>query len=84
MRYSKDLLLQLRANANTDSTFINSLNMPKKEKTDDELSGSDDNHKSTPKIKERELDEHRLGQRQKQIEYGKNTVGYIKFAEQVK
>jgi len=33
--------------------------------------------------KEKETDDHRLKQRQKQVDYGKNTIGYARFAEMV-
>ena len=31
----------------------------------------------------RETDAHRLAQRQKQIDFGKNTLGYQRFTEEV-
>ncbi len=30
-----------------------------------------------------DLDPHRLGQRQKQVDFGKNTIGYQRYLEQV-
>jgi len=33
--------------------------------------------------REKETDEHRLAQRQKQVDYGKNTIGYQKYVDQI-
>ncbi len=42
-------------------------------------------HQSTGprKAAERETDVHRITQRLKQVEYGKNTLGYARYCEQI-
>lgn len=34
-----------------------------------------------PKVECEELDKHKLAQRQKQVDFGKNTIGYQRYLE---
>lgn len=40
-------------------------------------------HLAASKPAERETDQHRIAQRQKQVDYGKNTLGYQRYRKEV-